>query len=263
VLRGERSRFQLFGDTVNYAAIMEGTGKRDRIQISQETADLLIQGGKTSWFSPRLDHPEQEGKPTYWLKVNNEDPLEKGSGHSRMTDKSENAYNMASNLTQNAPKISTSVLKDPSVIDIAPSFVKTSSHDVIRKSTTAEKTTRLIEWNAEVLIRILKEVVARRGVIQRRNSGNMANHQSLALRENEIMNPIDNETVLDEVKEIIQLPEYDSLAARNDQSVETIELGSKVEEQLRAYLLSIGTGYRDNPFHNFEHASHVTMVRVD
>jgi class 3 adenylate cyclase len=55
VLRGERSRFQLFGDTMNTAARMEHTGLRDRIQVSQETADLLIAAGKLAWVTPRDD----------------------------------------------------------------------------------------------------------------------------------------------------------------------------------------------------------------
>ena len=55
VLRGERSRFQLFGDTMNTAARMEHTGLRDRIQVSQETADLLIAAGKTTWVTRRDD----------------------------------------------------------------------------------------------------------------------------------------------------------------------------------------------------------------
>ena len=55
VLRGERSRFQLFGDTMNTAARMEHTGTRDRVHMSQETADLLIAAGKTSWLSQRED----------------------------------------------------------------------------------------------------------------------------------------------------------------------------------------------------------------
>jgi class 3 adenylate cyclase len=55
VLRGERSRFQLFGETVNMAARMESTGKRDKIQVSQDTADLLVAGGKAKWLSRRED----------------------------------------------------------------------------------------------------------------------------------------------------------------------------------------------------------------
>jgi class 3 adenylate cyclase len=46
VLRGERARFQLFGDTMNTAARMESTGMSNRIQMSQETTDLFIVAGK-------------------------------------------------------------------------------------------------------------------------------------------------------------------------------------------------------------------------
>lgn len=46
VLRGERARFQLFGDTMNTAARMEQTGMKNRIQVSQATAECLHAGGK-------------------------------------------------------------------------------------------------------------------------------------------------------------------------------------------------------------------------
>jgi class 3 adenylate cyclase len=45
VLRGEKSRFQLFGDSMNTAARMETTGERKNIHISHETAELLISAG--------------------------------------------------------------------------------------------------------------------------------------------------------------------------------------------------------------------------
>jgi class 3 adenylate cyclase len=48
---GARSRFQLFGDTMNTAA-RETSGLRDKIHISEETANLLIEAGKDNWFKP-------------------------------------------------------------------------------------------------------------------------------------------------------------------------------------------------------------------
>ena len=53
VLRGLRSRFEIFGDTFNTASCMESTGISTRIHISQATTDLLIKAGKESWVKPR------------------------------------------------------------------------------------------------------------------------------------------------------------------------------------------------------------------
>jgi class 3 adenylate cyclase len=70
VLRGQKSRFQLFGDTMNTAARMESNGKPGRIHVSQQTADKLIGKGKASWITQREDKIVAKGKgelQTYWV----------------------------------------------------------------------------------------------------------------------------------------------------------------------------------------------------
>uniref|UniRef100_A0A7S3L1G7 Phosphodiesterase n=1 Tax=Amphora coffeiformis TaxID=265554 RepID=A0A7S3L1G7_9STRA len=72
VLRGDRSRFQLFGDAMNTASRMESTGQVGRIHISKATADLLQKAGKGNWFDARADRVVVKGKgqmETYWLKA--------------------------------------------------------------------------------------------------------------------------------------------------------------------------------------------------
>ena len=72
VLRGERARFQLFGDTVNTTARIESTGSCNRIHVSEETAQLLADAGRSHWLTPRRDTIYAKGKgalKTYWLSI--------------------------------------------------------------------------------------------------------------------------------------------------------------------------------------------------
>lgn len=62
VLRGERGRFQLFGDTVNTAARIESAGKAGRVHLSQECADELTASGKGHWLEKRPDAIVAKGK---------------------------------------------------------------------------------------------------------------------------------------------------------------------------------------------------------
>lgn len=78
VLRGEKARFQLFGDTVNTTARHESGGKPGRIHISKQTAELLMEAGLHSWIRPRTHKVHAKGKgqlETYWVFLG-DDPSE-------------------------------------------------------------------------------------------------------------------------------------------------------------------------------------------
>jgi hypothetical protein len=65
--------------------------------------------------------------------------------------------------------------------------------------------------------------------------------------------------VLEEVTEIIKLPNFDPRAFKDHVDPNTVVLDPKVVSQLKRYVTIIAAMYRNNPFHNFEHASHVAM----
>ena len=126
VLRGEKARFQLFGDTVNTAARMESTGSANKIQVSQKTADLIIASGRESWLTKREDLVNAKGKgllQTYWLSRKRNASTFLGSDGSDMSDPSPCVEN-------NAPI-------DP-------------------------KIQRLIDWNVGIFQELLEEIVAHR-----------------------------------------------------------------------------------------------------
>ena len=73
VLRGEKGRFQLFGDTMNTAARMESNGEPGLIHVSQSSADRLLANGRGRWLTKREDIIDAKGLgkvTTYWVKVN-------------------------------------------------------------------------------------------------------------------------------------------------------------------------------------------------
>jgi class 3 adenylate cyclase len=71
VLRGQKARFQLFGDTVNTAARMESNGIPNKIHVSEATANELIATNKAAWLIKREDMITAKGKGqmvTYWVE---------------------------------------------------------------------------------------------------------------------------------------------------------------------------------------------------
>jgi len=226
VLRGERARFQLFGDTVNTTARMESTGSPNKIHVSQETADLLTAAGKSQWLRTRRETVVAKGKgelQTYWLESTGEANTVTTSGESDTEDSKEENQNG---------------IKPAAVVAPAPAVP------------SADKYNRLVAWNCDILAKLLTQIVARR---ESRRTVPDPVGEIRKLEEQYCS----NRYVLSEVQEIVRLPKFEAESQRVDPW--SVQLSEDVLSQLKDYVQTLAAMYRDNPFHNFEHASHVTM----
>lgn len=226
MLRGERSRFQLFGDTVNTAARMESTGERDRIQCSQLTADILIEAGKGHWVKAREKKVHAKGKgelQTYWVEVT--------SGRKPSADMS-----VPGDGAQPESKIWGAQDEIPDVV------------------TQRAKHQRLIDYSVDLLTQHLKRVEARRQVLAMSGRRCSLGGEAPEIHKPSTEGDEDGPTVLDEVTEVIRLPKFDARSVKGHVDPESIELDARITSQLKRYVAIIAAMYRQNPFHNFEHA---------
>ena len=61
---------KLFGDSMNFAARMEANSSPGRIHVSEATANLLVEAGKSRWLRKREDKVTAKGIgeiQTYWI----------------------------------------------------------------------------------------------------------------------------------------------------------------------------------------------------
>jgi class 3 adenylate cyclase len=219
VLRGERARFQLFGDTMNTASRMESTSESGRIQLSEDTARLLLKDGKEKWIEKREDCVVVKGKgamQTYWLTL-----------------KSRYASSEMTSNTDSATVISE---------------VKESEDSQIFDA----RTTRLVDWNIGMLLELLKHVIIQRTSNNAKAIGTVENHESKNLDKTV-------EMPLEEVAELIDLPDIDSKGVHSQKDTSDVVFSPIVVGQLRDYITTVASMYRFNAFHGFEHASHVAM----
>jgi hypothetical protein len=208
VLRGEKSRFQLFGDTVNTAARMESTGIANQIQVSEATRFNFIQAGKQDWLEPREELVKAKGKgmmQTYWVDIG-----KMAGAKSALTGDQSSQLAPASKLD--------------------------------------EKTRRLVDWNHDILSRMLKQVIAVREGADGNKGSNRVHDNNLSTPNNE------NGSIFDEVREIIDLPDYDANAYLRQSKSDFADLDDSVSRQLREYVVTIAGCYQANHFHNFDHA---------
>jgi hypothetical protein len=202
--------------SVNTAARMESTGEVNKIQVSTATADLLKAAKKLHWLTPREEMVEAKGKgmmSTFWVEPKN----------------------VAASVTAGSTATRSNSIA--------------SGTDAMDSSRISSQTERLLNWNIDVLERLLKKIVSRRSAIGRDRSTGIINWN----RPHESM-------VLNEVKEVIKLPEYNSKYTDTHEDPDSIILDNRIRLQLREYVTAIAATYSDaNPFHNFPHASHVAM----
>lgn len=215
---------------MNTASRIETSGKKNKIHLSKDTADLLIAAGKASWVVPREDKVLAKGKgvlESYWLDVN--------KGDSRSTASRSSASDCNGDL------------HDPERDSRLPL--------ASRANLSSDKLHRLICWNVDILASLLKNVVARR--LAKQSAGSKKPEPNIYKnQENQL---ICSGCPLDEFKEIVELPQCDLEVIKREPNPEEIELDDTVLRQLNDYVTAIASAYRENPFHNFEHASHVTM----
>ena len=280
VLRGEKSRFQLFGDSVNTAARMESTGQPNLIHASQETADLLVACGKVSWVAARDDVVSVKGKgtmQTFWLKPRRGSAV----GYTYLMETSSNASSTIDSKPKHRTVTPQRTLSQKQALsrlgNDSPSACSASSPtsngqedfnkwgnlsldealtakaSVGNQKKASQKMSRLVDWNVDLLMSFLAKVVSNRdGLTAIRRLEHSIDHEHLRSER--------STSILNEVTEVILLPDYDN--GKRLRSQTEVVLPSEVREQLHDFVSRIATMYRDIPFHNLEHASHVTMSAV-
>ena len=223
---------------MNTASRIESTGLPGRIHISVDTADLLEQSNKGKWIVKRDDQVIAKGKgslQTYWLKIQEASSC---SGSRTTTSQTTGTNTASSVIGRKTDSIVTPQFEQaPQTLQV----VNEESKTVL--DSLSPKVQRLVKWNVELLLKSLREVVARR--ISLGTLKPPSKRQSKKLASN-------NGTVLQEVHEVLDLPQFDAKMYQNMVDPSTIELSHEVVQQLTDFVARVAASYHDNPFHNFE-----------
>ena len=225
VLRGQRARFQLFGDTMNKASRIETSGKPGCIHLSAETADLLKQAGFGLYVTARQDKVELKGLgelSTFWLR-NRDIPRSSGTDSTSCADTS-------SQLSS----------------DDKPEALS-------RSSNTIQSLGGKVAWHTQVLSVYLNKIVAcRRNRISIAIGNSKLQEYKLKKAETlaEFGQATPNHEIIFNPNSAVQYEE------------DEIILDDLVVQQLHDFVKRIEAGYNPNKFHNFDHASHVVMSVV-
>jgi hypothetical protein len=108
---------------------------------------------------------------------------------------------------------------------------------------------RLVDWNVEMLQRLLVAIVAKRNVL-----GHGPGTDVPQLEKEE------GTTYLDEVVDVLEFPLFDPLTSPDKLDLDSVDLGAVPASQLREYVELMASKFHDNEFHAFDRASQVCMT---
>jgi class 3 adenylate cyclase len=231
VLRGEKSRFQLFGDTVNTASRMESTGMRNRIQLSPSTAQLLIEAGKENWIQARADLVQAKGKgliQTHWALTNR-----RGASSQDVQVEERPKFIKPTMSTEDSDSDSVSVDSgNASVWGDEEDLGEGTSILDLPEAAMQSQYDRLIDWQADIMVRLLKQIIAGRAV-----------DRKVQFDPSTVV-PRDGMPPLEEVTTNIELPKFDPKAARLRAYPTLFAVPEEVVRELHQFVRMIAVRYR-------------------
>jgi hypothetical protein len=218
---------------VNTASRMESSSQPGKIQVSQKTAELVVEAGKGHWLIARKDLVNAKGKgllQTYWLNI----ARSKASG---------SVVSSIEDIMVDADVSGRKVNHSKAMLQ--------NNRVSVGGEISSETLQRLIDWNVELFEDLLKPIVQRK---RKKHGGN----KSMTRNVNECILLQDGASVRDQIVASVRMPEFQPGPATTE-----VELDPVVVSQLRMYITTVANLYSsNNAFHNFEHASHVIMSTI-
>ena len=246
VLRGQSVRFHVLGETIDEAMRMQVTSMPNRIHCSKATAAWLRADGLDHWLQPREEpYPSRALLKSFWVVPT---PFSIGGSCAPASTKMDISLASSLSPTPSFETMSSCATEEFSQTLANPSLL-----------TMAQKSSRLIDWNIDVLSLMLRNLMAKHAANEYQETEGESDFNPDASKY--LKSNGGYRTLLEEAVEVIEMPELEAreFFKRSKVDLESIELSTLVQSQLRSFVSAIASLYHDHPFHNFGHATHTSM----